>query len=81
MKKAKDIFDPFFVLRPFSLKDLIYYFGRTYQIKVILNKISNELFIGITGPSGSGKSISDQCRNYSAGRIQLLKGFTDNRSV
>ena len=56
MQKAKNIFNPFPGLRPFSVGDRKNFFGRKEQVKDVVNKIYNERFIAITGPSGSGKS-------------------------
>lgn len=56
MKKAKNIFNPFPGLRPFSFGDRKNFFGRKEQVKDVVNKISNERFIAITSPSGTGKS-------------------------
>ena len=48
--------NPFVGLRPFESEDSLYYFGRTEQIKALLNHLHETRFLAVVGSSGSGKS-------------------------
>ena len=73
MKKAKNILNPFPGLRPFSFEDRRNFFGRKEHVRNIVNKISNERFIAITSPSGTGKSSL-----VNAGIIPCISGGFNN---
>jgi len=64
-----DINDPFPGLRPFSMEESHLFFGREGQSEEVLVKLSENQFVAVVGPSGSGKSSFIYC-----GVIPLLLG-------
>ncbi len=53
--------NPFPGLRPFSIDESHLFFGREGQSDEVLLKLSKNRFIGVIGPSGSGKSSFIYC--------------------
>lgn len=53
--------NPFPGLRPFKIEESHLFFGREGQTDEVLLKLSRKKFIGIIGPSGSGKSSFIYC--------------------
>ncbi len=53
--------NPFPGLRPFSIDESHLFFGREGQSDEVLLKLSKNRFVGIIGPSGSGKSSFIYC--------------------
>ena len=53
--------NPFPGLRPFSIEESHLFFGREGQSDEVLLKLSKNRFIGVIGPSGSGKSSFVYC--------------------
>ncbi len=53
--------NPFPGLRPFKIEESHLFFGREGQTDEVLLKLSENRFIGIIGPSGSGKSSFIYC--------------------
>jgi energy-coupling factor transporter ATP-binding protein EcfA2 len=53
--------NPFPGLRPFSMEESHLFFGREGQSDEVLLKLSKNRFIGVIGPSGSGKSSFVYC--------------------
>ena len=53
--------NPFPGLRPFSIDESHLFFGREGQSDEVLLKLSKNRFIGVIGPSGSGKSSFVYC--------------------
>ncbi len=60
-KKSKRFFNPFPGLRPFGIDESHLFFGREGQSDDVLVKIATHKFVGIIGPSGSGKSSFIYC--------------------
>jgi len=54
-------FNPYPGLRPFKLEESHLFFGREGQTDEVLQKLSQHRFVGIIGPSGSGKSSFVYC--------------------
>ena len=54
-------FNPFPGLRPFKIDESHLFFGREGQSDEVLLKLSQNRFIGVIGPSGSGKSSFVYC--------------------
>lgn len=61
--------NPFPGLRPFKIEESHLFFGREGQSDEVLLKLSKNRFVGIIGPSGSGKSSFIYC-----GVIPILYG-------
>jgi WD40 repeat protein/energy-coupling factor transporter ATP-binding protein EcfA2 len=59
--KKKTLANPFPGLRPFSIDESHLFFGREGQSDEVLLKLSKNRFIGVIGPSGSGKSSFIYC--------------------
>ncbi|MDH5603404.1 MAG: High-affnity carbon uptake protein Hat/HatR, partial [Cyclobacteriaceae bacterium] len=55
------VFNPFPGLRPFKIEESHLFFGREGQSDEVLLKLSENRFVGIIGPSGSGKSSFVYC--------------------
>lgn len=53
--------NPFPGLRPFSMEESHLFFGREGQSDEVLLKLSKNRFVGVIGPSGSGKSSFVYC--------------------
>ena len=53
--------NPFPGLRPFNIEESHLFFGREGQTDEVLMKISDNRFVAIIGPSGSGKSSFVYC--------------------
>src|SRR5690606_36217274 len=53
--------DPFPGLRPFQIEESHLFFGREGQTDELLLKLARQRFVGIVGPSGSGKSSFIYC--------------------
>lgn len=53
--------NPFPGLRPFRIEESHLFFGREGQTDEVLLKLARERFVGIVGPSGSGKSSFIYC--------------------
>jgi WD40 repeat protein/energy-coupling factor transporter ATP-binding protein EcfA2 len=69
--------NPFPGLRPFKIEESHLFFGREGQCDEVLLKLSKNKFIGIIGPSGSGKSSFIYC-----GVIPILYGgFLSDKST
>jgi WD40 repeat protein/energy-coupling factor transporter ATP-binding protein EcfA2 len=56
-----DINNPFPGLRPFKIEESHLFFGREGQSDEVLLKLSKSRFVGVIGPSGSGKSSFIYC--------------------
>ncbi|RLD24551.1 MAG: High-affnity carbon uptake protein Hat/HatR, partial [Bacteroidetes bacterium] len=54
-------FNPFPGLRPFHMDESHLFFGREGQTDEVLMKLSDHRFVGVIGPSGSGKSSFVYC--------------------
>ena len=54
-------FNPFPGLRPFQMNESHLFFGREGQTDEVLMKLSDHRFVGVIGPSGSGKSSFVYC--------------------
>ncbi len=61
--------NPFPGLRPFNMDESHLFFGREGQTDEVLMKLSQHRFVGIIGPSGSGKSSFVYC-----GALPILYG-------
>lgn len=61
--------NPFPGLRPFQMDESHLFFGREGQTDEVLMKLSQHRFVGIIGPSGSGKSSFVYC-----GALPILYG-------
>ncbi len=61
--------NPFPGLRPFNINESHLFFGREGQTDEVLMKLSKHRFVGIIGPSGSGKSSFIYC-----GALPILYG-------
>ena len=59
--KDKILFNPYPGLRPFKLEESHLFFGREGQTDEVLQKLAQHRFVGIIGPSGSGKSSFVYC--------------------
>lgn len=57
----EQLFNPYPGLRPFKVNESHLFFGREGQTDEVLQKLSNHRFVGIIGPSGSGKSSFVYC--------------------
>ena len=69
--------NPFPGLRPFKIEESHLFFGREGQSDEVLLKLSKNRFIGVIGPSGSGKSSFIYC-----GVMPILYGgFLTDASV
>jgi len=69
--------NPFPGLRPFKIEESHLFFGREGQSDEVLLKLSKHRFVGIIGPSGSGKSSFIYC-----GVLPILYGgFLTGRST
>ncbi len=66
---ASYIENPFPGLRPFNINESHLFFGREGQTDEVLMKLSQHRFVGIIGPSGSGKSSFIYC-----GALPILYG-------
>ncbi len=66
---AVDTGNPFPGLRPFKIEESHLFFGREGQSDEVLLKLSKNRFVGVIGPSGSGKSSFIYC-----GVIPILYG-------
>ncbi|MCA6407486.1 MAG: High-affnity carbon uptake protein Hat/HatR, partial [Cytophagales bacterium] len=64
-----DTGNPFPGLRPFKIEESHLFFGREGQSDEVLLKLSKNRFVGVIGPSGSGKSSFIYC-----GVIPILYG-------
>ena len=53
--------NPFPGLRPFKIEESHLFFGREGQSDEVLLKLSKHRFVGVIGPSGSGKSSFVYC--------------------
>ena len=68
--------NPFPGLRPFKINESHLFFGREGQSDEVLLKLSKNRFVGVIGPSGSGKSSFIYC-----GVLPILYGgFLTNKS-
>lgn len=56
-----EISNPFPGLRPFKIEESHLFFGREGQSDEVLLKLSKNRFVGVIGPSGSGKSSFIYC--------------------
>ncbi|HZX72906.1 MAG TPA: hypothetical protein VFE57_00685, partial [Cyclobacteriaceae bacterium] len=56
-----DTSNPFPGLRPFKIEESHLFFGREGQSDEVLLKLSKSRFVGVIGPSGSGKSSFIYC--------------------
>jgi hypothetical protein len=56
-----DVLNPFPGLRPFKIEESHLFFGREGQSDEVLLKLSKSRFVGVIGPSGSGKSSFIYC--------------------
>src|SRR5213595_2471225 len=56
-----DVTNPFPGLRPFKIEESHLFFGREGQSDEVLLKLSKNRFVGVIGPSGSGKSSFIYC--------------------
>ena len=54
-------FNPFPGLRPFQMEESHLFFGREGQTDEVLMKLAEHRFVGVIGPSGSGKSSFVYC--------------------
>ena len=54
-------YNPFPGLRPFKIDESHLFFGREGQSDEVLLKLSKSRFVGVIGPSGSGKSSFIYC--------------------
>ncbi|WMN07708.1 High-affnity carbon uptake protein Hat/HatR [Marivirga arenosa] len=69
--------NPFPGLRPFKIEESHLFFGREGQSDEVLLKLSQHRFVGVIGPSGSGKSSFIYC-----GVLPILYGgFLTGRST
>ena len=66
---VSQIENPFPGLRPFKIEESHLFFGREGQTDEVLMKLSQHRFVGIIGPSGSGKSSFVYC-----GALPILYG-------
>ncbi|MEM9856985.1 MAG: High-affnity carbon uptake protein Hat/HatR [Bacteroidota bacterium] len=57
----KTVENPFPGLRPFKIEESHLFFGREGQSDEVLLKLSKNRFVGVIGPSGSGKSSFVYC--------------------
>ena len=60
-KKPQAPLNPYPGLRPFKIEESHLFFGREGQTDEVLQKLSDHNFVGIIGPSGSGKSSCVYC--------------------
>jgi len=60
-QSTADINNPFPGLRPFKIEESHLFFGREGQSDEVLLKLSKNRFVGVIGPSGSGKSSFIYC--------------------
>ncbi|MTI22993.1 High-affnity carbon uptake protein Hat/HatR, partial [Fulvivirga sp. RKSG066] len=75
-KSKLDRANPFPGLRPFKIDESHLFFGREGQSDEVLLKLSKNRFVGVIGPSGSGKSSFIYC-----GVLPILYGgFLTNTS-
>ncbi len=75
-EEINPLFNPFPGLRPFKLDESHLFFGREGQSDEVLIKLSQNKFVAIVGPSGSGKSSFTFC-----GVLPLLYGgYLENKS-
>ena len=58
---GKTVDNPFPGLRPFKIEESHLFFGREGQSDEVLLKLSKHRFVGVIGPSGSGKSSFIYC--------------------
>lgn len=73
---SKSKINPFPGLRPFKIDENHLFFGREGQSDEVLLKLSKNRFVGVIGPSGSGKSSFIYC-----GVLPILYGgFLTNKS-
>jgi len=56
-----NVLNPFPGLRPFQMEESHLFFGREGQSDEVLLKLSRHRFVGVIGPSGSGKSSFIYC--------------------
>ena len=61
LEQKDSFFNPFPGLRPFMIEESHLFFGREGQSDEVLLKLSENRFIGVIGPSGSGKSSFIYC--------------------
>ncbi len=59
--KSNVVNNPFVGLRPFQINESHLFFGREGQTDEVLQKLAKHRFVGIIGPSGSGKSSFVYC--------------------
>jgi WD40 repeat protein/energy-coupling factor transporter ATP-binding protein EcfA2 len=59
--RDQQIANPFPGLRPFKIEESHLFFGREGQSDEVLLKLSKHRFVGVIGPSGSGKSSFIYC--------------------
>ncbi|MBC8109855.1 MAG: High-affnity carbon uptake protein Hat/HatR, partial [Verrucomicrobia bacterium] len=59
--RRKRLLNPFPGLRPFGMDESHLFFGREGQSDDVLVKLANHHFVGVIGPSGSGKSSFMYC--------------------
>ncbi|MBX7124729.1 MAG: High-affnity carbon uptake protein Hat/HatR [Cyclobacteriaceae bacterium] len=58
---VSEVLNPFPGLRPFKIEESHLFFGREGQSDEVLLKLSKSRFVGVIGPSGSGKSSFIYC--------------------
>ena len=61
LESSKSTANPFPGLRPFKIDESHLFFGREGQSDEVLLKLSKNRFVGVIGPSGSGKSSFIYC--------------------
>jgi len=61
LQTAAEVANPFPGLRPFKIDESHLFFGREGQSDEVLLKLSKNRFVGVIGPSGSGKSSFIYC--------------------
>lgn len=71
-----DFFNPFPGLRPFTEDESNLFFGRDKEVGEIAAKLTNNGFVAVLGPSGSGKSSMVQCGLFH--RIKRLSAGKDS---
>jgi MinD-like ATPase involved in chromosome partitioning or flagellar assembly len=72
---AEAMANPFIALRPYYETDTNLFYGRSKEIKKMLDIVLDELFLVITGPSGSGKTSA-----VNAGVIPALRKIFEDRN-
>ncbi|MEL7001686.1 MAG: High-affnity carbon uptake protein Hat/HatR, partial [Bacteroidota bacterium] len=61
IERETNVGNPFPGLRPFQIEESHLFFGREGQSDEVLLKLSKNRFVGVIGPSGSGKSSFIYC--------------------